>query len=326
MCIRDSRETNLSNRKRKPAKSQGQSNTSKTPASPERRARKKNARSWSKENDNLGSRYGNRSPTPLPGTPRRVKEQRAREAAAMKVKGSNEKTKSHKGNPIYGKSKMRMDAELKQSKTSRDGSSDGNQERKGRSNNRNERSKGRRSERKDSRDGVSRSSSRKEKADQRNRSRTSSGGFGKGVIGKNRNRNTSDSRRPPTPPPIGSKSRNKNVKSKGKSKATHSDDKLPFAKISRQNTDKTSQENEIMLRKLARKRKGIPKSSDFDKNHTLAKMAGIEIPLDTSGIKSLNPIIKDEVTKKSKAATKQSKEKYRSSDCSNTDSLSLIHI
>ena len=314
------RENNLSNIKRKPARPQDQSNTSKTPASPDRRDRKKNARSWSKENDNLGSRYGNRSPTPLPGTPRRVREQRAREAAAKKVKGSNEKTKSHKGNPIYGKSKMRMDTELKQSKTSRDGSSDENQERKGRSNNRNERSRGRRSQRNDSRDGASRSSSRKEKSDQRNRSRTSSGGFGKGVIGRNRNRNTSDNRRPPTPPPIGSKSRNKNVKSKGKPKATHSDEKQPPTKISRQNTDKTTRENEIMLRKLARKRKGIPKSSESDKNHTLAKMAGIEIPLDTSGMKSRNPIIKDEDTTKSKTASKQSKEKYRSSDCSNTDS------
>merc|ERR1712066_233339 len=84
--------------------------------------------------------------------------------------------------------------------------------------------------------------------------------------------------------------------------------------------DKTSRENEIMLRKLARKRKGIPKSSVSDKNHTLAKMAGIEIPLDTSGMKSRNPIIKDEDTTKSKRASKQSKENYRSSDCSNTDS------
>merc|ERR1712141_499273 len=36
--------------------------------------------------------------------------------------------------------------------------------------------------------------------------------------------------------------------------------------------------------------------------------------------KSRNPIIKDEDTTKSKTASKQSKEKYRSSDCSNTDS------
>ena len=314
------RETTLSNRNRKPARSQHQSNTSKTPASADRRARKKNARSWSKENDNLGSRYGNRSPTPLPGTPRRVREQRAREAAAKKAKGSNEKTKSHKNNPIYGKSKMRMDTELKQSRTSKDGSSDENQERKGRSNNRNELSRGRRSKRNDSRDGgASRSSSRREKGDQHNRSRTSSGGFGKGVIGRNRNRNTSDSRRPPTPPPIGSKSRNKNVKSKGKSKATHGEEKQPSAKISRQNTDKTSRENEMMLRKLARKRKGIPKSSESDKNHTLAKMAGIEVPLDKSEMKSLKHI-KDEDTTKSKTTTKQSKQQYRSTDCSNTDS------
>ena len=47
----------------------------------------RHARSWSKgkEDKTLGSRYGNRSPTPLPGTPRRVKEQRAREAARKKA-------------------------------------------------------------------------------------------------------------------------------------------------------------------------------------------------------------------------------------------------
>merc|ERR1712080_28345 len=120
------------------------------------------------------------------------------------------------------------------------------------------------------------------------RSRTTSGGFGKGVIGKNRrSRNTSGGYRPPTPVPIGSKTRNKSSRRNREKRRTNTGESTErSAKDKKQNTEKTSKENEIMLRRLARKRKGLPRSSESDKNHTLAKIAGIEIPTGTSGLES----------------------------------------
>ena len=69
-------------------------------------------------------------------------------------------------------------------------------------------------------------------------------------------------------------------------KAQKSENTEKSAKANKQNTEKTTKENETMLRRLARKRKGLPQSSESDKNHTLAKIAGIEIPTGTSGLES----------------------------------------
>ena len=275
---------------RNPNSQRSQGNTHKRVRSPRRprSGNKRNARSWSKGNDQLGSRYGNRSPTPLPGTPRRVKEQRAREAAAKKEKNKNRgRDERKRNNPIYGKSKMRMDSESKLKK-GRDRSNDSAEEIKERPSSRTEKLRDQRSNKgvKDKSD-LHRSSSKKDKHNDRNRSRTSSGGFGKGVIGKNRGRNTSGGNRPPTPVPIGSKSRSRNSrKTKDKPQRKSFDSKERPEKTKSQNSDKTSKENEMMLRRLARKRKGIPHSTESDKNHTLAKIAGIEIPVGTSGLES----------------------------------------
>ena len=46
----------------------------------------------------------------------------------------------------------------------------------------------------------------------------------------------------------------------------------------------THKENEEMLRRLARKRRGQPRLSESDKNITLARLAGLEIPEGTLGL------------------------------------------
>merc|ERR1712173_575053 len=88
---------------RKPTRQRKMDNTTPRVRCPRGRLANRNNRSWSKGRDNLGSRYGNRSPTPLPGTPRRVREARAREAVEKEGKKNDEKEK-RRNNPIYGKS------------------------------------------------------------------------------------------------------------------------------------------------------------------------------------------------------------------------------
>ena len=247
------------------------SDTAKKQRSPRNKGNGRSARSWSSGRDNLGSRYGNRSPTPLPGTPRRVREARAREAASKEGKQNDVKEK-RRTNPIYGKSKMRMDSEQKRNR-SRDGSNDTIRK------SRNDSSRSRKSKK------------TRSNKDERNRSpsgrrRTSSGGFGKGVIGKNRDRNTSGGNRPPTPVPIGSKSRGRSDRKRTDKQRTKSGENEPSSRSKKLHKEDTTKENEIMLRRLARKRKDLPQSSEADKNHSLAKMAGIEIPAGTSGLNS----------------------------------------
>ena len=286
---------------------------------------RRNTRSWSTGKENLGSRYGNRSPTPLPGTPRRVREQRAKEAADIRAKENeaNKKEKSKKSNPIYGKSKMRMDRRDNVQRECSDRSSDTvDEENSERPNRRKARSRTRKDPKRERhKSWDSRSSSKRDKARliDHTRSRNTSGGFGKGVIVKNRrNRNTSSSNRPPTPVPIGSKSRNKiSGINKDKSRMTIKD-KESAAKIKNQNTDKTSKENEVMLQRLARKRRGKPQSSESNKNHNLAKIAGLEIPKGTSGLESPKEIGHNkEVNVKSVSDARKSHSSDRGSDISN---------
>ena len=54
--------------------------------------------------------------------------------------------------------------------------------------------------------------------------------------------------------------------------------------MTRQKMENTHKENELMLRRLARKRKNQPRISESDKNLTLARLAGLEIPAGTYGL------------------------------------------
>ena len=265
------------------------SDPTRRPRSPRNKVNKRNGRSWSAGKDNLGSRYGNRSPTPLPGTPRRVREARAREAAAKE--GKHIDKEKRKSNPIYGKSKMRMDNEHQSRNSSRERSCDAvrNKESK---HSRHDSSRSRKPRKSGgNKDQHNRSPSRRRKTQDSARSRTNSGGFGKGVIGKNRDRNTSGGNRPPTPVPIGSKSQSKRNRKNNEKLRARSRDYENATKTKKRRKEETSKENEIMLRKLARKRKGLPQSSQTDKNHSLAKIAGIEIPVGTAGLNSSKNII-----------------------------------
>ena len=289
--------------------------SAKRAGSPQNKRNKRTARSWSSGKDNLGSRYGNRSPTPLPGTPRRVREQRAREAAAKEGKGKNIEKEKRKSNPIYGKSKMRMDNEHKNSNQSRDRSNDKIRN-KERPHSRNDSLRSRKSRKnRNSKDERTNSPYKKDKTHESTRSRINSGGFGKGVIHKSRDRKSSGGNRPPTPVPIGSKIQSKGGrKNVDKQRARSKENKDISPRSKKSNKEKTTKENELMLRRLARKRKGMPQSSESDKNLTLAKMAGIEIPIETSGLTSKENGFKNERRDNSVTCSEKSNMSSRDSE------------
>ena len=80
-------------------------------------------------------------------------------------------------------------------------------------------------------------------------------------------------------------------------------------RMTRAAMDSAHKENEIMLRRLARKRRGQPRLSESDKNLTLARLAGLDIPAGGFGVSDKNKT--DSKTSRRRNRSPKSGEKSR---------------